>query len=211
MTAATAAALADAATAVDVAFDVAAVSVPAEHAWPLLQAVEGRLAWFAAEAGAGIHPLRTSPTSYGVALVAQRAKLVLRVPAERLADCLALAGAVLDVGGSRLAVGAGRPRALRPSGTLSAQRVASAAADVAGFETEVARWLAGLRIAGRYIAGRPRHGRADGREIAGFALSLHGLGGADSLRIQSEGMGADRRVGWGLFVPAKAITAAADE
>ncbi len=182
-----------------------------DHAWALLQAVEALLPWLAEEATAGIHPLRTSPTTYGVALLARRAKLVLRVPEGRLPDALALAGGVLDVGGSRLAVGAGQARALQPSATLSAQRVASAAAEVGAFEAEVARWLAALGIGGRYIAGRPRHGRAGAREIAGFALALHGLTAADSLRIQSGGMGPDRRIGWGLFVPAKAIAAADDE
>ncbi|MBK9117457.1 MAG: type I-MYXAN CRISPR-associated protein Cas6/Cmx6 [Betaproteobacteria bacterium] len=206
---AVAAAPAPAAIAVDVAFDVAGTSVPADHAWALLQEVEALLPWLADEPAAGIHPLRTAPTTYGVALLAQRTKLVLRVPEARLPDALALAGAVLDVGGSRLAVGNGQSRALRPSATLSAQRVASAAAEVGAFEAEVAQWLAALRIGGRYIAGRPRHGRAGDREIAGFALALHGLSAADSLRIQSEGMGPDRRAGWGLFVPAKAITATA--
>lgn len=211
MTAAMAAAPAQAATAVDVVFDVAGTSVPADHAWPLVQAVEARLPWLADEPTAGIHPLRTAPTTYGVALLARRAKLVLRIPEGRLPDALALGGAVLDVGGSRLDVGAGQARALRPSATLSAQKVASAAAEVGAFEAEVAQWLAALGVGGRYIAGRARHGRAGGREVAGFALALHALGAADSLRVQSEGMGAHRRAGWGLFVPAKAITASAEE
>ena len=51
------------------------------------------LPWLDAEAGAGIHPLRTAPTGYGVALLANRAKLTLRVPRRRgCADALMLAG-----------------------------------------------------------------------------------------------------------------------
>ena len=65
-----------------------------------------------------------------------------------------------------------------------------------------------MGVACRFISGRRRHGQAGGREIAGFALSLHGLGAADSLLIQREGIGGDRRMGWGLFVPAKTIVAA---
>ena len=78
------------ASVVDVAFNIEGSSVPAEHDWPLLRAVEERLPWFAGEPLAGIHPLRTVPTSYGVALLAQRAKLVLRLPAVRLPDALLL-------------------------------------------------------------------------------------------------------------------------
>ena len=211
MTAAMAEAPPRAVPAVDVAFDVAGTSVPADHAWPLMQAVDALLPWLADEPTAGIHPLRMSPTTYGVALLARRAKLVLRVPERRLSAALALAGTVLDVGGSRLAVGAGQARPLRPSATLAAQRVASAAADTGAFETEVGQWLATLGVGAGYIAGRARHGRAGGVDVAGFALALHGLAAADSLRVQAAGMGAHRRAGWGLFVPAKAITAAADE
>jgi len=152
--------------------------------------------------------LRASATGYGVVLLAQRAKLVLRVPHVRLADCVLLQDAMLDVGGSTLKVGSAKPRPLRPSATLSAQRVASSADDSAQFEAEVGQWLERLQVAARYISGRRRQARAGAREIAGFALALHGLSPADSLRVQSEGLGGERRIGWGLFVPAKAIVAA---
>jgi CRISPR-associated protein Cas6 len=190
---------------VDVVFSVEGTSVPANHDWPLLRAVEGKLPWFAAEALAGIHPLRTVQTSYGIALLAQRAKLVLRLPAARLPDALLLQDAGFDVGGSALRVGKGNARTLRPSGTLSAHRVATDAGDDAAFEADVARSLQRMGIDCGFISGRRRQGTAGERNIAGFALTLHGLGMVDSLRIQCEGLGGDRRLGWGIFVPAKAI------
>jgi CRISPR-associated protein Cas6 len=193
---------------VDVVFAVAGTSLPADHAWPLLQAILRRLPWLAGEALAGIHPLRATPTAYGVVLLAQRAKLVLRVPEVRLPDCLALQDADLDIGGSPLAVGAGGPRELRPSATLAAQRVVSEAGDARGFEGDVRRALQALGVECALISGRPRQTSAGGREIAGFALALHGLSAADSLRVQSVGIGGDRQLGWGVFVPAKAIIAA---
>jgi CRISPR-associated protein Cas6 len=195
-------------TTVDVAFDLTGSSLPVEYAWLLLRAVEARLPWLPDEAQAGIHPLRTAPTTYGVVLLAQRAKLVLRLPGVRLPDALALQRSTLDVGGSGLDVGAGTARPLRPSATLSAQRVATGAADEAAFEADIADTLRRMGVAARYISGRPRGGDAGGRKIAGYALALHGLGPADSLRIQREGIGGDRRLGWGVFVPAKAIFAA---
>ncbi len=191
----------------DVVFDVDGTSLPADNAWPLLQAVLRRLPWLADEALAGIHPLRAVATGYDVVLLAQRAKLVLRAPEARLADCLALQGAVLDVAGSALAVGAGRARPLRPSATLSAQRVASAAVELEEFESDARRLLRSLEVDGELIAGRRRQASAGPREIGGFALSLHGLAPAASLRVQAHGMGGDRHLGWGLFVPAKSIAA----
>ena len=196
------------ATVVDVAFEVGGTSLPAEHAWPLLRAVEARLPWLASETLAGIHPLRAVPTTYGFVLVARRVKLVLRLPASRLPDCLLLQDTTLDVGGSTLHVGAGAARSLRPSATLSAQRVATDANDSAAFEADVGRVLQQMGIACRYISGRCRRGDAGGRDISGFGLALHGLGAAESLQVQREGIGRDRRLGWGIFVPAKAIVAA---
>jgi CRISPR-associated protein Cas6 len=192
----------------DVVFDVEGTSLPTDNAWQLLQQIEHRLPWFGGDAVAGVHPLRSAPTDYGVVLLAQRAKLVLRAPATRLADCLALQQADLDIGGNRLQVGGGRARALRPSATLSAFRVAIAANDAHDFEREARRMLEALAVDCDLISGRRRQGRAGQREIAGFALSLIGLSPADSLRIQATGIGGDRGLGWGVFVPAKAIDAA---
>jgi len=190
---------------VDVAFDVGGTSLPADHEWPLLRALEARLPWFADEARVGIHPMRAVQTSYGIVLLAQRAKLVLRLPEARLADALLLQDALLEVGGSTLRIGSGNARPLRASATLSAQRVATDAGDDAAFEADVAQALQRMGVACGLIAGRRRHGDAGGRNVAGFALTLHGLGAVDSLRIQGEGIGGDRRLGWGIFVPAKAI------
>jgi hypothetical protein len=55
------------------------------------------------------------------------------------------------------------------------------------------------------ISGRRRHGRAGSREVSGYALALIGLSAADSLRVQGLGIGGERGLGWGVFVPAKAI------
>ncbi|MCC7327432.1 MAG: type I-MYXAN CRISPR-associated protein Cas6/Cmx6 [Burkholderiales bacterium] len=193
---------------IDVAFDIEGASLPADHAWPLSLAIEARLPWLADEALCGIHPLRTAPTSYGIVLLARRTKLVLRVPQARLAESLQLEGATVDVDGSMLKVGAGSPRALRPSATLFALRVAAGSDDPTQFESTVAGWLRGLGIGCGIIAGCRRHSRTADHEIAGFGLALHGLAPVQSLRIQSEGLGGDRRIGWGVFVPAKAIAAA---
>ena len=190
---------------IDIVYDVAGSSVPAEHALPLLEAIVEALPWFATAEAAGVHPLRGSGTAYGELLLARRTKLVLRVPVSRQDDCASLEGRNLAVGTQRLEVGRGLARPLRPSATLHAQRVASAAPDDRGFQDEVAAALDALGVASPFISGRVRRGRAGGRAIAGFALSVHELGAEDSLRLQAPGIGGDRRPGRGIFVPAKPI------
>jgi CRISPR-associated protein Cas6 len=194
---------------VDVVFDAAGKTLPAEHAFGLWRAIVRWLPWFEGEARAGIHRLRTAPTGYGVVLLARRAKLALRVPERRLGETLALAGKTLDVDGSVLVIGAGVVRPLSPWATLHAAHVAVGIGGEARFQDEVAQWLTALGLANEFITGRRRTVAAAGREIAGFSVVLPGLGHADSLRVQFEGMGGDRALGCGIFVPYKSIAAVA--
>lgn len=194
---------------VDVVFEIAGASVPAEHAWALLRAVVGRLPWFEGEEGAGIHPLRVAPTGYGVALLARRARLALRVRRERVSDALMLSGATLDVAGSPLVVGAGGERALLAWATLHARQVVTGVTDAAQFQAEVERRLAELGIDCEFISGRMRTLAAGNREVVGYALALHDVKPRDSLRVQCEGLGAERALGCGIFVPHKSIAAVA--
>lgn len=193
---------------VDVVFGLEGgqMSVPSDCAWALWREVRLRLPWFAEENGAGIHPLKTSPGGPGLALLARRAKLVLRVPEPRAADTRALAGCTLAIG-EGLVVSGGEARPLSPWHTLHAQSVATAASDETAFGVEVERWLRERTIDCDFITGRRRTQLAGEREITGFSVVLHGVGPADSLALQAQGMGEARGLGWGLFVPHKSILA----
>jgi CRISPR-associated protein Cas6 len=194
---------------VDVVFDAVGKSLPVEHAFGLWRATVRWLPWFETEPRAGIHRLRAAPTGYGVVLLARRAKLALRVPEQRREDALSLAGKILDVGGNELAIGAGVARPLWPWATLHAQHVAAAAAGEVAFQDEVAAWLRARGVACQFITGRRRTLAAGGREIVGFSVVLHGVAPQASLAIQSDGMGTDRALGCGIFVPYKSIAAVA--
>jgi len=191
---------------IDVVFPLAGSTLPANHAQPLLEAIRARLPAFSPDGGFGIHPLRANTTEYGVVLLARRAKLVLRVPETQVADALRLQGQALDVAGSLLGVGEGWPRPLRPSATLSAVAVTFGDAEEEAFERAVGVALAQLPVDCHFISGRRRLARAGRRTIAGYSLTLHGLRPEDSITVQALGLGTDRALGWGLFVPAKAIS-----
>jgi CRISPR-associated protein Cas6 len=192
---------------VDVVFDIAGTTLPAEHAYELWRATVHWLPWLEAEALSGIHRLRTAPTGYGEALLARRAKLALRVPERRIGHTLALSGRTLDVDGRTLAVGAGAARPLRPWPTLHARQVAAATVGEAAFQDEVAASLRAREVACQFITGRRQIVMAGSREVVGFSVVLHGLTRDDSLRVQFAGMGGDRGLGCGIFVPYKSIAA----
>lgn len=195
------------ASAVDVVFDLEGTSLPADHAFELWCAARACLPWLVDEPCAGIHPLRTSPSPGGLALLARRAKLVLRVPAARASAALGLAGRTLAVADRCLCVGPGAVRPLRAWATLHAQRVTLGTDDDDAFRGELAHALASLRIDCEFITGRRRSERSGGGEIAGYSVALVDVAAADSLRIQGLGLGGERGLGWGIFVPHKMIAA----
>ncbi|MGE5089328.1 MAG: type I-MYXAN CRISPR-associated protein Cas6/Cmx6 [Candidatus Levyibacteriota bacterium] len=193
---------------VDVVFALAGTSLPAEHTYDLWRAVVRWLPWFDSEPQAGIHPLRVAPGIGNSVLLARRAKLVLRVPQRRLAETLTLSGRSLAVG-EGVEVGAAVERPLRPWATLHAQRVALGVADEIAFVGEIGRRLAAQGVSCEYMTGRARRQRVGERDIEGYSVVLHGVHPGDSLRIQCEGIGADRALGWGIFIPHKSIAAVA--
>jgi len=67
------------------------------------------------------------------------------------------------------------------------------------------QWLKDLGVRCEFISGRARSTNVGDRQITGYGLALHGLAPADSLLVQGEGMGTERRLGCGIFVPHKAI------
>jgi CRISPR-associated protein Cas6 len=144
------------------------------------------------------------------------------VPLDRLGAFLPIAGKVLDLDGTRLAVGPPDVRALRPAPALRSRLVV-----IRGFTEpepflEAARaQLAALGVTDAIVrlvprrAARPweRDGRGGrgpwvrrtvrirDREVVGYALDVEGLAPADSLLLQTMGIGGRRRFGCGLFLP----------
>ena len=186
----------------DIVFPLSGRDLPAGYAHGLWRAVAAALPWLEAEEYAGILPLPTSEDGER-ALLPKRARLVLRVPVERLPQAHCLTGQVLDVGGHRLVVGDGTERALQPHSTLHARLVASAEPEEK-FLFGVAAELQEIGVSCKWICGK-RMTVAGERPISGYSLVLHELKPQDSLRMQSAGLGTGRRYGCGIFVPYKVI------
>lgn len=193
----------------DVVFELDGATVPAEYAWPLWRALVRALPWLEGEEKVGVHPLRTSPTGYGVALLARRARLALRVPGELSARVRTLSGSTLDLEGTALAVGAGAERGLQAWATLHSRQVATGIADASAFQDDVTRRLAGMGVDCECISGRRRVLAAGEREVVAYSLALNRVRPDDSLRVQCEGIGNHRALGCGIFVPHKPMAAVA--
>ncbi len=192
---------------VDVAFPVDGTHLPRDHALPLSQALSAQLAWLAAEPLVGIHPINVVP-GYGVrGLLSRRTRLLIRLPRRRVADLAPLAGCSLNVGGCELHLGEPKSRELLPHSTLYAHFVAAESADEQAFMVVVASTLDALDIDAHSVCGRRQTMGSPGRAITGFSLMLHGLTPDDSLRVQRAGVGPQRLLGCGIFVPHRSAAA----
>lgn len=193
---------------VDVAFSLRGGSIPADHGWNLFRLLAGRLDWLAAEANAGVHPIRGSRAVAGEIYLGARARLMLRLPRERAEQSFALSGMRLDLGNS-VEVGSARLRPLFAHATLYSQFVATGASDEAGFQRDVSVELKRAGIECKVICGRTRSAQTQGAEIVGFSLMLHELSPEDSLIMQAAGLGTQHKLGCGIFVPHKSAGAVA--
>lgn len=201
------------ATMVDAVFAIEGRSLPRDHRLALAEALDGVAPWLRELPSAGLHPVNLVAGGGDPALLSHRARLILRVPRDRVAALQALPGRTLDVGGHRVTLGALHVRELLPHNTLFAHFVAAdgaagGGADEAAFLDAVDAELGALGAACRRVSGRRQHIRSGGDEpLVGFSLMLHGLAAADSLRVLEAGVGHHRRLGCGLFVPHRSAAA----
>ena len=180
---------------------------PRDHAQALQQALCAHWPWLLTERLAGIHPIKLVHGLGESALLSQRVRLLLRVSAARAAEILALPGLSLQIGGDALRLGAPHLRELSPHATLYAYRVAADSADEVAFMAAVGAELVELGVGGLPVCGLHHHIQVAGRLQDTFSLMLHQLAPQDSLRLQQHGLGPQRLLGCGVFVPHKSTAA----
>jgi CRISPR-associated protein Cas6 len=188
----------------DLVFVLSGTRLARDYGFGLWRALLEATDWLADEPAAGLHPIRGAITERGL-LLSGRSRLSLRLPERRLAQARELEGVVLQVDGERLQLGAATARALDPFPTLSAGFVATGAPDELLHQNCVAELLESLGVPQRFICGRMRTQSEAAGEVAGGSVVLHQLRPEQSLLVQRLGMGPNRNLGWGLFLPHKTI------
>ena len=199
----------------DAVFAIACPTLPVDHAYALSQAIAAALPWFAEEPRAGLHTVHGAASGSGwtrpegadaLLQLSQRARLALRLPASRLEDAAALCGRTLQVAGWPLRVGTMTPRPLARITTLFSRCVLLTAPDEEAFIAIATAELATLGIrAERMLCGRVTPVATPSRTYEARSLMLAGLSLEHSLALQQAGLGAERRLGCGLFIPHKDI------
>jgi CRISPR-associated protein Cas6 len=192
---------------VDVLFALHAHSLPRDHASALARSMRALWPALASRPAAGLFHVKLVPGNGGQALLSRRARLTLRVDRSDVAALQSLAGARFRIGDDTLQLGDAQVRELLPHGTLFSAMVVDLSGAELPFLADVQTQLAQLGVSARTICGTERRLDDEGRLLCGFSLMLDRLSPADSLHIQTHGLGPARQLGCGLFIPHRSAAA----
>ena len=202
---------------VDLFYKIDCKQIPTMHAWELSQALFEVLPWLADESEAAIQQIHGATTGNGwerpsddeIMHLSKRTRMHLRVPKHRLDDAALLTGKVLDIAGYTVTVGEAMVKPLSPVPTLFARYVVvPEALDEEGFiewvVSEFERRDIKLR---KVLCGISHTVRTPDRNIETRSLMIADLDKALSIALQEQGVGPDRCLGCGIFIPHKGIKA----
>ena len=202
---------------IDASFRIKGQCLAVNHHHALAEAIGRWLPWLSREPGAGIHPIQVAPSAHGWSppraehgelwQLSKRTRLMLRIPIHREIDVAALVGKVLDVEPETIEVGDLKIRRLAPADPLFARHVVCER-DVP--EPSFLDWLMrSLEPRGitprKVICGKWQSITTPEKTIDTRSVLVASLGSAASLRLQCSGLGKERTLGCGIFVPHKGI------
>jgi CRISPR-associated protein Cas6 len=202
---------------VDLLFPVVGPRLPTDHGYLLYSALCHTLPCLHdGSVRFGLAPVTGQYVGNGlIQLDPLRSRLRLRVSTTDIPRVLPLAGKGLKVMRHQIRFGVPQVCALEASPSLYARTVAiKHATEVKPFLDAARRQLNELGIGGRVrvpdhvaksgaVEPQRRVVRIKEAVIVGFALLVEGLTDEESLRLQEAGLGGRRRLGCGLFVPAR--------
>lgn len=185
---------------VDLCFQVIGKHIPVDHGYALYAAITRILPHFHDDDSAGLKLVRGRYMGDGLLDISPRSELVLRLPVDRIASYLPLAGKKLVIDGRDLMVGVPNTRALVPSATLRSHLVTTKnGSDQGRFEAEVSRQMEGLKLLSRFSVGERRTFKVHGKQVVGYSLLVTELSAEESIALQENGLGGRRRMGCGFF------------
>ena len=201
----------------DLAFTITCRSLPLDHAWALSQAIRRALPWWFSDPLAGLHLIHGAESGNGwhrndagdgLLYLTRRTRLVLRLPRARVADAqAALQGCTLDVAGFPLTVGEAAERPLRHHPALYARHIVSDPADEEKvFLAAAVRELQLMAVQfKKMLAGKLSVLATPEGPCTTRSLMVADLTPEAALELQRRGLGVQRTLGCGVFVPCKTI------
>ena len=188
-------------------FELSGSDVPVDNGYALFRALSELMPWISGDELAGVHAINAPEPGLTRILLNRRARLTVRVPSARTQDLLKLSGQRILVDGASLLIGSGKIRPLTRHTPLFAHCVCTGSDDEIDFAADIIRLLDEMEIDSRFICGRRQSIQTANGMVSGYSLMLHGLPVEHSILVQQRGLGNYRKIGCGIFIPHKSITA----
>ena len=203
---------------VDLLFSIRCKSLPLDHGLSLSRAVAQVIPWVSNEPQTAIHQIHVAESSHGwqrpdseagVLLPSRRTRLILRMPAHRVADCRQLENQALNIDGHELVTESFKTRLLSRHTTLMARYIMTSGEEAD--DEFIARMHSVLQEQGitvkKMLSGLTvKHSGPEGQLIT-RKLMLAELTREDSLHLQQQGLENLMLMGIGIFLPHKGIDA----
>ena len=194
---------------IDLQFDLIGTTIPADNAQLLSEALQDLLPWLGEDSGSGIQHLKGAETNSGDATLNlnRRTKLLMRILKTRVDGMQQLIGQTLDLAGHALQIGNFKTREFSPFANIYAHFVDTGSASEEQFVQDVMRELDGhFQLRCGFICGKQQTLQSTSGTLHGYSLMLHDVPPHKSLHLQDEGLGHNRLLGCGIFIPHKSIT-----
>lgn len=199
---------------VDLAFSVHGRAIPRDHGHALYGALSRLIPGVHGADWIAIHGIAGKRLNPEELTLEPMGALRVRVPVNKIAELLVLAGANLEVSGRHVEIGAPTVHALTPVAALDARLVVirltggiTRPFDRAEFErrfvAEAQRQLVKHGIRGDLELSGRQSLRVGGQRVLGHSVRVLGLSADDSLKLQICGLGGKRTMGCGIFRPAR--------
>lgn len=205
----------------DLLFAIECRRLPVDHAYSLSEALARVLPWMGEEPLLAVHSIHVAGSLNGwerpahgpgaMLLPSRRTRLAIRAPRHRFEELLHdLPGKQLEVSGHPLRIGEGKVKPLSRETTLfSRYMVEGPDPDETAFLANSVRALGELGIRVRKaLCGMSTALEVPGGHVQTRSLLLADLTIDESFRLQRLGLGPNRLMGCGVFIPHKGVEAA---
>lgn len=203
---------------IDLSFAIRCKQLPLDHAWALKEAITQELPWLTDTSNTGIHAIhvaesgngwtRPDDTEHEWLIPSRRTKLVLRIPYSHLEQAQTLTGKTLNIAGQGLTLGKSKEKTLLNASVIFARHI------ISHEQESEPEFLARIATAiksdfnfkvKKMMCGKSHYIQTSNTQLFTRHLMIADLDNETSIAIQERGLGEERHLGCGIFLPHKGI------
>lgn len=185
---------------VDLCFRIVGSRLAVDHGFALYGSLSRALPMLHETPDIGVKLIRGRYAGSGMLDISPHSALVLRMPVDRVGQCVALAGKTLEILGERLTIGVPQAKQLIPAVALYAQIATTKnGSDPSRFETEAKTQMKRIGVEARLAIGKRRTFAVHGKQVVGYSVLVTELDAVESIALQEHGIGGRRKMGCGFL------------